>query len=166
MTEVGVLVLTALLLALTLKSYVAEAYEIKGLSMLPTFHNGERVVVLKAFFDVVRGDVIIFTSREDPTKDLIKRVIGLPGEEIRIDGRGRVFVDDKPLAEEYLSRDSHYPTALSTPFRYVVKPGEYFVLGDNRRDSHDSRRFHGVPEGLVKGKVVVRWWPLSEVRAF
>ena len=83
--EALVLVLLALVLALTLKTYVAEAYEIKGRSMVPTFANGERVVVLKLFYEIERGDIVIFASNEDATKDLIKRVVALPGEHIRIE---------------------------------------------------------------------------------
>jgi signal peptidase I len=158
-----VLVLLALVLALTLKTYVAEAYEIKGCSMVPTFSNGERVVVLKLFYEIMRGDIVIFSSTEDPTKDLIKRVIGLPGERVRI-SKGRVYVNEEPLDEDYLddARRSHYE---ETPERRLG-PDEYYVLGDNRDDSQDSRRFGPIGGSRIKGKVIVRWWPFREVRAF
>ena len=156
--------MTALLLALTLKTYVAEAYEIKGSSMLPTFSNGERVVVLKTFYDIRRGDVVIFSSKEDPTKDLIKRIVGLPGEEIVIRD-GQVLIDGKPLEEEYLGDEWHYTEAHHNS-RLKMGPNQYYVLGDNRGDSHDSRGFRGVPVENIKGKVVVRWWPLEEIRSF
>ena len=168
--EAFVLVFTALLLALTLKTYVAEAYEIKGSSMEPTFHSGERVVVLKTFYDLEREDVIIFSSTEDPTKDLIKRVIGLPGETIRI-ASGKVYVDDKPLDEQYVKEDEvslgsqRYPF-LSRTAPYKIRIDEVFVLGDNRGDSHDSRRFAGVPLRNIKGKVMARWWPLQDFSSF
>jgi signal peptidase I len=157
--------MTALLLALTLKSYVAEAYEIKGSSMLPTFHDGERVVVLKSFFDVERSDIVIFTSTEDTSKDLIKRVVALPGDEIEIIN-DQVWVNGILLDEAYVY--SHEPghSGYSGHLRQRVGPDECFVLGDNRGDSHDSRRFSGVPLRNLKGKVVVRWWPLDCFSSF
>jgi len=160
--------MTALLLALTLKTYVAEAYEIKGSSMLPTFHDGERVVVLKNFYEVERGDVIIFSSTEDSSKDLIKRVIGVPGDEIEILA-DRVWVNGELLEEAYLYSDDPGASGFDGHIRYRVGADEYFVMGDNRGDSHDSRRFRGricVPAMNLKGKVIVRWWPLEGLRTY
>ncbi|HLU47610.1 MAG TPA: signal peptidase I [Planctomycetota bacterium] len=166
--EVMILVLTALLLALTLKTYVADAYEIKGSSMLPTFHDGEKVVVLKSFYEVQRGDVIIFSSTEDPSKDLIKRVIGIPGDRVEIEG-DRVWVNGTLLEESYVYEGRS--SAWSDPKKICVDvgPNEYFVMGDNRGDSYDSRRFKtgpGVPAENLKGKVIVRWWPLEGLQAY
>jgi signal peptidase I len=158
-----VLVLIALVLALTLKTYVAEAYEIKGKSMRPTFLNGQRVVVLKSFYNIQRGDIIVFASREDPAKDLIKRVIGLPGEKVRI-VRGQVFINGKKIEEGYARHNSR--ERGRAPKSETIPPGHYYVLGDNRPDSHDSRFFHSISEKSLKGKVVVRWWPLRDFSAF
>ncbi|MBI4601081.1 MAG: signal peptidase I [Planctomycetes bacterium] len=157
------LVLTALVLALSLKTYVAEAYEIKGKSMETTFLNGQRVVVLKSFYEVGRGDIVVFASSEDPTKDLIKRVVGLPGERVSIRG-GRVYINGEPLDEDYARHDAR--DLRDGPVESRVKRGYYYVLGDNRPDSHDSRYFGAIPASSVKGKVVARWWPFSEMRAF
>ena len=157
--EALALVCVAFALALTLKTYVAEAYEIKGRSMEPSFHNGERVVVLKAFYDVDRTDVIVFSSTRDPSKDLIKRVIGLPGETVEI-REGAVFVNGRPLQEEYVE------SSLFDNDRQTVPNDCYYVLGDNRPDSHDSRVFKSIPKESVKGKVVVRWWPVADFRLF
>ena len=164
--EALVLVFTALLLALTLKSYVAEAYEIKGSSMEPTFQSGQRVVLLKAFYEIGRGDIVIFTSTEDENKDLIKRVVGLPGEHIRIVG-DKVLINGKVLEEDYVGKSARDPYGrYHRSIEEVMGPGEFFVLGDNRGDSHDSRRFHGVPVHKIKGKVIVRWWPMGELESF
>jgi len=157
--EALALVCVAFALALTLKTYVAEAYEIKGRSMEPSFRNGERVVVLKAFFDVGRTDVIVFSSVQDPRKDLIKRVIGLPGETVEIRDGG-VFVNGERLPEEYVEH------SLYDSDRQTVPEDSYYVLGDNRPDSHDSRVFKSIPSRNIKGKVVVRWWPVSDFRLF
>lgn len=161
--EALALVLVALVLALTVKTYVAEAYEIKGRSMEKTFANGQRVVVLKSFYDIRRGDIIVFASSEDPGKDLIKRVIGLPGENVKIE-HGAVYIDGKRLNEDYAR-----PDALGLrdhPCQEKVGTGRYFVMGDNRPDSHDSRAFHAIPASSIKGKVLVRWWPLSQFSSF
>lgn len=161
--EVVVLVVLAFALAMTTKTYVVEAYEIKGRSMVPTFEDGQRVVVLKLFSEIERGDIVIFSTKEDPGKDLIKRVIALPGERIEI-SKGRVRINGKLLGESYL-QDKTFGLYDGEIDEYVPE-GELYVLGDNRDDSHDSRRFGSVSEESLKGKVVVRWWPFHEVKTF
>ena len=161
--EIVVLVLLAFTLAMTTKTYVVEAYEIKGRSMVPTFDDGQRVVVLKLFSDIQRGDIVIFSSQDDPGKDLIKRVIALPGERIQI-RKGIVRINGKVLKEGYLE-DKDYGL-YDAEIDEEVRLGQIYVLGDNRDDSHDSRRFGSVSEESLKGKVVVRWWPFHEVKTF
>ena len=161
--EIVVLVLLAFTLAMTTKTYVVEAYEIKGRSMVPTFDDGQRVVVLKLFSDIQRGDIVIFSSQDDPGKDLIKRVIALPGERIQI-RKGLVRINGKVLKEGYLE-DKDYGL-YDAEIDEEVGLGQIYVLGDNRDDSHDSRRFGSVSEGSLKGRVVVRWWPFHEVKTF
>ena len=161
--EIVVLVLLAFTLAMTTKTYVVEAYEIKGRSMVPTFDDGQRVVVLKLFSDIQRGDIVIFSSQDDPGKDLIKRVIALPGERIQI-RKGIVRINGKVLKEGYLE-DQDYGL-YDAEIDEEVGLGQIYVLGDNRDDSHDSRRFGSVSGESLKGKVVVRWWPFHEVKTF
>jgi len=156
-----VLVIVALVLALSLKTYVAEAYEIKGKSMQDTFMNGQRVVVLKCFYSIERGDIVVFASKDDPSKDLIKRVVGLPGETVRLVG-GQLFVNGEKIKESYALHG--VGEMGGGPWR--IPGNHYFVLGDNRPDSHDSRFFDAISAESIKGKVVVRWWPLSELSAF
>jgi signal peptidase I len=119
--------------------------------------------VLKSFYSLRRGDIIVFASREDPTKDLIKRVVGLPGERVRIVG-GQVHINGKKIEEGYATHSRR--ERGRAPKSERIPPGHYYVLGDNRPDSHDSRFFHSIPEASIKGKVVVRWWPLSDFSAF
>ena len=161
--EVVVLVVLAFALAMTTKTYVVEAYEIKGRSMVPTFEDGQRVVVLKLFSEVERGDIVIFSTREEPEKDLIKRVIALPGERIQIH-KGEVRINGEPLGEKYI-KDKDFGLYDAQIDEYVPD-GQIYVLGDNRDDSHDSRRFGSVLQDSLKGKVVVRWWPFHEVKTF
>lgn len=161
--EIVVLVVLAFTLAMTTKTYVVEAYEIKGRSMVPTFDDGQRVVVLKLFSDIQRGDIVIFASQDDPGKDLIKRVIALPGERIQI-SKGKVEIDGEPLAEEYVE-DRNYGL-YDAEIDELMGADQIYVLGDNRDDSHDSRRFGSVSFSNLKGKVVVRWWPFHAVKTF
>ena len=161
--EVVVLVVLAFALAMTTKTYVVEAYEIKGRSMVPTFEDGQRVVVLKLFSEVERGDIVIFSTMEEPEKDLIKRVIALPGERIQIH-KGEVRINGEPLGEKYI-KDKDFGLYDAQIDEYVPD-GQIYVLGDNRDDSHDSRRFGSVLQDSLKGKVVVRWWPFHEVKTF
>lgn len=160
--EALALVFVAFALALTLKSYVAEAYEIKGRSMEPSFKTGQRVIVLKAFYEVQRSDVVVFASTEDANKDLIKRVVGLPGDQIEWRD-GRVYVNGEPLQETYVE---HAAPAYETSSGETVPPGRLYVLGDNRPDSHDSRYFHSIPQSNLKGEVVLRWWPFEDFGFF
>jgi signal peptidase I len=157
-----VVVLAALLLALLLKVYVAEAYQIRGSSMETTFEDGERVMVQKIFYTIERGDIVIFSSKEDPRKDLIKRVIGLPGDVIRIED-GEVFINGEKLQEDYASVESYRHESYGPR---KVAPNTYFVLGDNRDQSLDSRIFDSIDHSAIKGKVILRWWPFQKVHTF
>ncbi len=159
--EIAVIVGAALLLAIVLNSYVAQAYMIRGESMRPTFLDGQRVMVQKVFYTIERGDIIIFTSKLDPNKDLIKRVIGLPGERIQIKN-GRVFIDGREI-EDFIKKSD--PPAYEN-HEEVIPPDTYYVLGDNRQHSQDSRVFHGVDRALIKGKVILRFWPPQEVHSY
>jgi signal peptidase I len=165
--EVAVVVLLALFIALLLKVYVAEAYEIKGKSMEPTFLPEQRVMLLKVFYGIRRGDIIIFSSAENCQKDLIKRVIGLPGDRVEMKD-GEVYVNGERIPEPYLSgspwREGHkyHEYRAAEP----VRPGKYYVLGDNRPDSQDSRAFHPIDASSIKGKVILRWWPLERLGSF
>ena len=110
------------------------------------------------FFDgPKRNDIIVFRFPDDPSKDYVKRVIGLPGETVSMQ-RGNVFIDGIKLDEPYLMErdvDNMAPT--------LVLPNSYFVLGDNRRGSSDSRQWGQVPLGNVVGKVFIRYWPFSDL---
>jgi signal peptidase I len=105
-----------------------------------------------------RGDVIVFRSPFDTTRDFVKRVIGLPGDVVRIED-GLVFINDIPLAEDdYITAR---PTYRAPPV--TVPPEHYFVLGDNRNASQDSHIFGPIHRGLLVGKVVLRWFPISDI---
>ena len=152
----GTLVL-ALVVFLVVQSAM-ESREVEGACMEPNLYTGQRVLVLKSaywFGDPQRGDVIIFTSPADPDRTLIKRVIGLPGENISIIG-GDVYIDGSPLAEPYTQGNSHaYPLT-------AIPDDSYFVMGDNRERSTDSRNWGVLPRENIIGKAWLCYWPLSD----
>jgi len=133
---------------------------VRGSSMAPGIHDGDRILVGQWSYllsDVARGDVVVMRYPVDPRLDYIKRVIGLPGDEIRM-SNGGVWVNGEQLEEPYvdeLDDDVHYFTK--------VRDEHFFVLGDNRPHSSDSREFGQVHRDLLKGRVDVRIWPPSRV---
>jgi signal peptidase I len=169
-----VVVVVALLLAVGVRTYVAQMFFIPSGSMLPTLQIGDRIVVDKLSYElhgVGRGDIVVF--RRPPLEradysDLVKRVIGLPGDTIWSVG-GRVYIDGKPLAEPWLRQPlpvtspSPVPYAFSLAHPYTVPAGEYFVMGDNRTNSEDSRYFGAISGNLIVGKMAFVVWPLSDL---
>jgi signal peptidase I len=164
----------ALVLAFGVRTYVAQIFFIPSGSMLPTLQVGDRIAVDKLGFHVFglhRGDVVVF--RRPPLEhvsypDLVKRIIGLPGETISV-VNGRVAVDGTPLAEPWLPKPAPLtiPSPLAAGFSlnhpYTIPSGDYFVMGDNRTDSEDSRYFGPIPGNLVVGTEVMVVWPLSDL---
>jgi signal peptidase I len=171
----------ALFLVLVIQA-AAQNYRVEGPSMEPLFLSGDRVVVSKVVYmqidaaqaagylpavsadagevwhpvgDLAYGDVIVFKWPRDPKQNFVKRVIGLPGDRIRIE-LGTVFVNDEPIEEPYVER-----TLRQSLNERVVEPDSYYVLGDNRAESDDSRHWGSVPFDHVIGKVMVRYWPVD-----
>ncbi len=162
----------ALVLAFGVRTYVVQIFYIPSGSMLPTLQIGDRIAVDKLddhLFGLHRGEVVVFRRpplEHDDYPDLVKRIIGLPGDTISV-VNGRVAINGTPLAEPWLSKPAPLtiPSPLSAAFSlnhpYTVPPGEYFVMGDNRTDSEDSRYFGPIPAHLVVGTMVMVVWPLS-----
>ena len=128
---------------------------IEGVAMLPTLRNGDRAFVWRQIETVDRGDLVIFWYPDDPSKSFIKRVVGLPGEAIRIDNAGVVYINGHALDEPYLSPEyNRMPRDIPDTF---VKSHYYFVLGDNRDSSNDSRSWGLVPEKYIYGKLIGKY---------
>ena len=152
----------AVLFCFFLIAFVAQAFRVQGTSMEPLLHDGERIVVNKfvyRFHPIERGDVVVFWYPRDPSVSFIKRVVGLPGDQVEIRA-GQLFVNGQPAPETYLpatfrDSDSYPPTE--------VRKGYYFVLGDHRRSSNDSRSWGEVPEKYIYGRAVFRFWPFDRV---
>ncbi|MFN0060195.1 MAG: signal peptidase I [Planctomycetota bacterium] len=154
-------IVLGVLLAVGLHVFVTQVYAISGQSMEPTFRNGERVIIHKlspGWLSIDHGDVLIFASPNDPSKNLIKRVIALPGEHVHIES-GKVYIDEKELDESYVRRE--LTTYAPRAYDWIVPPDHVFVMGDNRAQSQDSRHFGFVPQRDVKGKVFLRVWPIE-----
>lgn len=165
----------ALLVAFVIKTFLLQAFYIPSLSMAPTLKENDRVLVNKLSYDlhgVNRGDVVVFESPPNEgsaTKDLIKRVIGLPGETVETRD-GQVLINGQVLDEPYLERDVQtrgpmcqtetLPGCMG-PEKVVVPPDSYFVLGDNRANSRDSRFVGAIPDDLIIGRAFVKVWPLT-----
>src|SRR5437899_175583 len=158
------IVVGALLVALIVKTFLIQAFYIPSLSMYSTLDKGDRVLVNKVSYhvhDIHRGDIVVFKRPPKETdqaiKDLIKRVIGLPGETLQARG-GSMYVNGQPLKETYLDRGT-----VTADFGPITVPkGDIFVMGDNRGNSQDSRYFDAIPESLVVGRAFVRVWPLQD----
>jgi signal peptidase I len=132
--------------------------------MMPSLTDQERIFINKFTYrfglgSIARGDTVVFEFPGDISKSYIKRIIGLPGDRVRID-RGQVIVNDQPLWEDYVEPD--FRDEVSMP-EMVVKPDEYFVLGDHRNSSSDSRVWGTVPRKDIYGKAVFCYWPLSKM---
>ena len=153
----------ALMIAALVVVFVVQPVKVEGTSMLPRLHDGERIFVNKLIYyglpELERGDIVVFWFPNDPTKSYIKRVIGLPGETIQLRA-GRIFVNGKELQEPYLEHALNVAAADEPPT--YVKPHYYFVMGDNRDNSSDSRMWGLVPEKYIYGKALFRYWPLSQ----
>lgn len=153
--EIAITLIIAVAVFFALHATV-ESREVHNVSMLPTIQPGERIIVSKiAYFfgDPERGDIIVFHSETGRQVDLIKRIIGLPGDTVEVTSR-TVFVNSSPLEEPYINER---PTYTLAP--YAIPEGEYFVLGDNRNLSSDSHAGWTIPRNDIVGKMWLTYWP-------
>jgi signal peptidase I len=168
LAETGIIILVAVLLAGLIRAFAFQTFWIPSASMVPTLEVYDRVLVQKAFFswrDVREGDIVVFSHPPldqcgEPGGDLVKRVIALPGQTIYSSGNS-IYIDGRLLAEPYLP---HYdPLGPPIPdanrqHPYRVPSGEFYVLGDNRADSCDSRYWGPIKGSSIVGKVVLTFW--------
>jgi signal peptidase I len=161
-----VLIGAALIIALVIKAFLFQAFYIPSESMVPTLKVGDRVLVNKLSYDlhdVHRGDIIVFKAppeaRRDGINDLVKRVIGLPGDTVEAREDGRVYVNSRLLDEPYLPKGTR--TSNLPPTK--VPAGHYFMMGDNRSASSDSRVWGPIEKSAIIGRVFVRIWPPGSI---
>ncbi len=159
LSEIFGTLLPAVLIAILIHLFLAQATRVYGQSMEPTLHTNDRVIVEKISYRLHpprRGDIVV-VRLSDRSQPLIKRIVGLPGETIAIRD-GRVFINGKPLDEPYLAQPTH---GRLPPTR--IPAMHYFVLGDNRDASNDSRNFGPVPRESILGRALFRYWPPHQI---
>ena len=190
MTRISREIIEAVVLAVVvfmLLQTTVRNFKVEGSSMDPTLEGGQyllvnRLVYLRidmerlssivpfwqakedspryAVHPPKRGEIVVFQFPQDPSKDFVKRVVGLPGEEIEVRG-GTVFVNGGVLEEPYLAADG---SGGRNGRLFQLEEGEYYVLGDNRAHSNDSRNWGAVPEANLRGKVWIVYWPAPEIQ--
>ena len=144
------------------RPFVVEAFWIPSGSMIPTLQINDRVLVNKfiyRFTEPSRGDIVVFESVDDPDTDLIKRVVGLPGDRVAVRS-GRLVVNGEPQKEAFTNKkfpDTSFFAATTIPKNHV------FVMGDNRANSQDSRVFGPLPKENIEGEAFLRFWPLDRI---
>jgi signal peptidase I len=150
----------ALGLATVIIIFLYQPVKVEGTSMAPLLSDQERIFINKfvyRFEPIERGDVVVFWYPLDRTKSFIKRVVGLPGDMVEIQ-QGRVYINSMPLEEPYVPPQFEDTTGYG-PMR--VPTGSYFVMGDHRISSNDSRVFGPVPQAFIYGKAVFAYWPMT-----
>ena len=156
----------ALMIAVLVLVFIVQPVKVEGTSMLPRLHDGERIFVNKLIYyeeyrwapKLDRGDIVVFWFPDDPSKSYIKRVIGLPGDTVEV-REGIVRVNDRDIEEKYLDPRLNLSHRSLAPI--YVRPNYYFVMGDNRDNSSDSRIWGLVPKKYIYGKALFRYWPLT-----
>lgn len=165
--ELFKIIVIAVLIVAPIRIYIAQPFVVSGASMDPTFHNGEYLIVDRLSYrldEPQRGDVVIFRFPLEPSKFFIKRIIGLPGETVILQGKATIIQNDMHpsgfvINEPYITDENLKDNALSV----TLSVGEYFVMGDNRRESSDSRSWGPVNEEYLSGKVFLRLFPITRV---
>lgn len=173
-------IIVAFILAMVIRTFVVQAFKIPTGSMRPTLLEGDLILVnkfiygakipftdkrLPAVSGLKRGDVIVFIYPEDPKKDFIKRLIGLPGEIVEIKN-GTIYINDRPLSEPMFNQRYYYNRGeFGLEGQKINVPGDsYFVLGDNSASSKDSRYWGFVPKKNILGKAMIIYWPPQRIR--
>lgn len=153
-------VIISVVIVLPIRTYVAQPFIVSGASMEPNFDDGEYLIVDELtyqFREPQRGEVIVFRYPLNPSNFFIKRIVGLSRESVNIKS-GKISIDGKLLAEPYLD-----PKLETTPeINVTLKNGEYFVLGDNRPHSSDSRFWGVLPKDKIMGRALLRLWPINK----
>lgn len=163
--EISKIVIIALAIVIPVRYFLFQPFFVKGESMEPNFQNGDYLIIDEIsyrFKDPARGEVVVFKYPNDASQRFIKRIIGLPGETVEIQS-GRITIVSN--AGEKVLDESYLPIAdfTSGDIRVTLSGNEYFVLGDNRLVSFDSRRWGPLPKEDIIGRVFLRTWPFGEL---
>jgi signal peptidase I len=154
-------ILVSVAISLFIILFLYQPVRVEGTSMLPRLQDQDRLFINKfayRFESIHRGDVVVFLYPGDHTKSYIKRVIALPGDTLRIE-HGAVYVNDRPIREPYVPNRFH--DERSEPER-IIPAGDFWVMGDHRNISSDSRDFGPIPRALIYGKAAFVYWPMDQ----
>lgn len=156
--------MVSVVLAVLVILFLYQPVKVEGTSMMPALVDQERIFINKFVYklgidDIQRGDLVVFWYPGDPSKSYIKRVIGLPGDTVEVDN-GAVMVNNRQIKEDYIL-DEYRDRMSMSPFK--IGSDEFFVLGDHRSSSSDSRLWGAVPRHYIYGKAVFVYWPLDKL---
>jgi signal peptidase I len=154
----------SVVIAIIVILFLYQPVKVEGTSMTPSLINDERIFINKftyrfGFADIDRGDTVVFWAPEDPARSYIKRVIGVPGDVVEID-HGAVILNGQRIEEPYVPDDNRDRVSMQAR---TVEAGHYFVLGDHRNSSNDSRSWGTVSREAIYGKAVFVYWPLTRI---
>jgi len=157
----------SVLIAVVLIVFIYQPVKVEGTSMTPTLADQERIFINKFTYRfglgaIEHGDTVVFWYPQDPSKSYIKRVIGLPGDRVRVED-GQVYVNGLALVENYVPPDNRDTSSWKDGTEQTVPEARYFVLGDHRNSSSDSRSWGYVPRANIYGKAVFIYWPLNQI---
>ncbi len=164
--EITKIVIISLAIIIPVRYFLIQPFFVRGASMEPNFYDGEYLIVDEFsyhFNEPRRGDVVIFKYPKDPSQYYIKRIIGLPGETVKIkDGQIIIYNSQNPQGM-ILNEKTYEPQKTFADLSITLKEDEYFVLGDNRSASSDSRRWGPLPEDHIIGRAWIRAWPFGRM---
>ncbi len=155
----------ALLVVIPIRTFIAQPFIVSGSSMVPTFENRQYLIVDEIsyrFNDPKRGDVIVFKYPKDTSLYFIKRIIGLPGETVHIEG-STITIKNKENPEGFVLDETYVKNKSENKIDITLAPDEYYVMGDNRSASSDSRVWGTLPRKLIVGRAYVRLFPFSAI---
>ncbi len=158
---------SAFILALIVLTFLGRAFKIPSSSMVPTLRVGDRIFVNRfvyKFSEPVRGDLAVFVYPEDESRDFIKRIVGLPGEEVQIKNNSIFINGEKVESDNPVSEFHYYGIGQFGSDALFIPDKNYFVLGDNSGNSQDSRYWGFVPEENLKGKAFLIYWPPERIQ--
>ncbi len=157
--------LLAIAIVIPIRVFIAQPFIVSGSSMFPTFEDGQYLIIDEISYRLEspkRDDVIVFKYPNDPSKSFIKRIIGLPNETVDIKGN-TVTISNKENPSGFVLKEPYVENISNSDVHYILKDNEYFVMGDNRPASSDSRYWGPVQKNLLIGKVFLRLFPVNKI---
>lgn len=167
------IIVIALVIVAPIRLLIFQPFIVKGQSMEPTLHQNDYLIIdqLTYRFKVPqRFDILVFKYPQNPSQFYVKRIVGLPGEKISIKN-GKIYIYNNTFPEGFLLQEDKFlpndlTSAIDSNNDFILKSGQYFVMGDNRTRSFDSRYWGAVDKSLIIGRVLFRIWPLNQAQAY